>query len=175
MIHMHSEISVLVQERRSLLERNVFENKEQRTKTMAANSTAIPNALEPRKGSQVLVVLVGRLLYVLIFLNSGLSNFLEQTIPYGASHGVPMARLVVPASGLLALAGGLSVLLGYHAKMGAWLIVVFLVSGHAHHAQLLDRNRPGHAANTISYVPEQCLHARWSVADFAIWSGAVQP
>jgi putative oxidoreductase len=94
---------------------------------MAANSTAIPNALEPRKDSQVLVALVGRLLYAVIFLNSGLSNFLEQTISYGASHGVPMARLVVPASGLLAVAGGLSVLLGYHAKMGAWLIVVFLV------------------------------------------------
>jgi putative oxidoreductase len=94
---------------------------------MAANSTAIPNALEPRKGSQVLVVLVGRLLYVLIFLNSGLSNFLEQTISYGASHGVPMAPLLVPTAGLLALAGGLSVLLGYHAKVGGWLIVVFLV------------------------------------------------
>ena len=94
---------------------------------MVANSTAIPNALEARNGSQVLVVLVGRLLYVVIFLNSGLSNFLEQTITYGASHGVPMAPLVVPAAGLLALAGGLSVLLGYHAKMGAWLIVVFLV------------------------------------------------
>jgi putative oxidoreductase len=94
---------------------------------MAVNSTAIPNVLEARKGAQVLVVLLGRLLYVLIFLNSGLSNFLEQTISYGASHGVPLAPLVVPAAGLLALAGGLSVLLGYHAKMGAWLIVVFLV------------------------------------------------
>jgi putative oxidoreductase len=94
---------------------------------MAVNSTAIPNVLEARKGAQVLVVLVGRLLYVLIFLNSGLSNFLEQTISYGASHGVPLAPLVVPAAGLLALAGGLSVLLGYHANMGAWLIVVFLV------------------------------------------------
>ena len=94
---------------------------------MAVNSTTIPNAFESTNASHTSVVLVGRLLYVLIFLNSGLSNFFEQTITYGASHGVPLAPLVVPAAGLLALAWGLSVLLGYYAKMGAWLIVVFLV------------------------------------------------
>jgi putative oxidoreductase len=32
----------------------------------------------------------------------------------------------VPLSGLLALAGGLSILLGYRAKIGAWLIIMFL-------------------------------------------------
>ena len=38
-----------------------------------------------------------------------------------------MAGLLVPASGILALVGGLSILLGYRAKMGAWLLVLFLV------------------------------------------------
>jgi putative oxidoreductase len=33
----------------------------------------------------------------------------------------------VPVSGLIALAGGLSVLFGYQAKIGAWLLVLFLV------------------------------------------------
>ena len=32
-----------------------------------------------------------------------------------------------PVAGLIALAGGLSVALGYHAKAGAWLLVLFLV------------------------------------------------
>ena len=50
-----------------------------------------------------------------------------QTIAYAASRGVPLAFLAVPFSGLLALAGGLSILLGYRARMGAWLIVLFLV------------------------------------------------
>jgi putative oxidoreductase len=40
---------------------------------------------------------------------------------------VPMAKLLVPASGSLALVGGLSILLGYKAKIGAWLLVLFLV------------------------------------------------
>jgi putative oxidoreductase len=42
-------------------------------------------------------------------------------------HGVPMAGLLVPISGILAVAGGLSVVLGFHARVGAWLLVLFLV------------------------------------------------
>ena len=38
-----------------------------------------------------------------------------------------MASIAVPVSGLIALLGGLSILLGYRAKIGAWLIVLFLV------------------------------------------------
>jgi putative oxidoreductase len=33
----------------------------------------------------------------------------------------------VPLSGLLAVIGGLSILLGYRAKIGAWLIALFLI------------------------------------------------
>jgi putative oxidoreductase len=39
-----------------------------------------------------------------------------------------MASVLVPFSGVLALLGGLSIALGYRAKLGAWLIVLFLVS-----------------------------------------------
>jgi putative oxidoreductase len=38
-----------------------------------------------------------------------------------------LASIAVPLSGTLAFLGGLSVLLGYRAKLGAWLIVLFLV------------------------------------------------
>jgi putative oxidoreductase len=38
-----------------------------------------------------------------------------------------LASLLVPFSGVLAFAGGLSILLGYRAKLGAWLIALFLV------------------------------------------------
>jgi putative oxidoreductase len=40
---------------------------------------------------------------------------------------VPLASIAVPLSGVLSIAGGLSILLGYRAKLGAWLIVLFLV------------------------------------------------
>ena len=73
------------------------------------------------------VTLLGRFLFVLIFVMSGPRHFMSQTIAYAASQGVPMASIAVPISGLLALLGGLSVLLGYHAKIGAWLIALFLL------------------------------------------------
>ncbi len=38
-----------------------------------------------------------------------------------------MASVAVPFSGVLAFVGGLSIVLGYRAKLGAWLIVLFLV------------------------------------------------
>jgi putative oxidoreductase len=58
---------------------------------------------------------------------SGLNHFASQSIAYAASKGVPMASIAVPLSGVIALAGGLSILLGYRAKIGGWLIVLFLV------------------------------------------------
>jgi putative oxidoreductase len=44
-----------------------------------------------------------------------------------AEHGVPMATVLVPISGVIALIGGLSVLFGYRARVGGCLLVVFLV------------------------------------------------
>ena len=73
------------------------------------------------------LVLLGRFLFVLIFLMSGPRHFLSQTIAYAASQGVPLASISVPISGVLAIAGSLSILLGYRARIGAWLIVLFLV------------------------------------------------
>jgi putative oxidoreductase len=72
------------------------------------------------------IVLPARFLFVLIFVMSGPRHFMSQTIAYAASQGVPLASIAVPFSGLLAVLGGLSILLGYRAKIGAWLIVLFL-------------------------------------------------
>ncbi len=73
------------------------------------------------------VVFLGRLLFVLIFLMSGFTHFMGPTIAFAASQGVPLAPIIVPLSGVMALIGGLSILLGYRAKLGAWLIAVFLI------------------------------------------------
>jgi putative oxidoreductase len=73
------------------------------------------------------LVLFGRICYSFIFMFSGLGHFSAQTIAYAHSHGVPMASVLVPLSGAMAFIGGLSILLGYHAKWGAWLIVLFLI------------------------------------------------
>jgi putative oxidoreductase len=94
---------------------------------MATSSTASSYTNETATPGRGVVVLLGRLFFALIFLMSGPNHFSKQTIAYAASQGVPLASIAVPLSGLLALAGGLSILLGYRAKVGAWLIVLFLV------------------------------------------------
>jgi putative oxidoreductase len=94
---------------------------------MATNSVAISHGVEARSISQGAVVVLGRFLFALIFLMAGANHFSKQTIGYAESAGVPLASIAVPLAGVLAIAGGLSILLGYRAKLGAWLIVLFLV------------------------------------------------
>jgi len=72
-------------------------------------------------------VLAGRVLYAAIFLLSSPLLFSPQGVGYAVQAGVPAAGLLVPMAGLIALAGALSVVVGYRAKLGAWLLVVFLV------------------------------------------------
>ena len=94
---------------------------------MATNSIAISKDVEAISFRQGAVVVLGRFFFTLIFLMAGANHFNKQTIVYAASQGVPLAAILVPLSGLVAIAGGLSILLGYRAKLGAWLIVLFLV------------------------------------------------
>ena len=90
----------------------------------ATNSTPQPQSTT---GSGP-IVLLGRFLFAAIFIMSGPRHFMSQTIAYAASQGVPFASIAVPLAGVIALAGGLSVLLGYRARIGAWLIVLFLAA-----------------------------------------------
>jgi putative oxidoreductase len=71
--------------------------------------------------------LVGRILFSLIFITSAPRHFTAAGIRHAADLGVPLASLLVPLSGLMAFAGGLSIAIGYHARWGAWLLVAFLV------------------------------------------------
>ncbi len=73
------------------------------------------------------LVLIGRVCYSLIFLMTPLGHFSAAYIGMAAQQGVPAAGLLVPLSGIIATLGALSIMLGYKAKIGAWLIVLFLV------------------------------------------------
>jgi len=94
---------------------------------MATGSIAVSKNAEATSFGQGAVVGLGRLLFAVIFVMAGANHFNKQTIGYAASQGVPLASIAVPLSGVLAIVGGLSILLGYRAKLGAWLIVLFLI------------------------------------------------
>lgn len=93
---------------------------------MAAGSTTLSHKGGVRSVPKGAIVLLGRLSFALIFLAGGLNNFTKQAVTYAASQGVPLASVLVPISGLIAVVGGLSILLGYRVKVGAWLIALFL-------------------------------------------------
>ena len=94
---------------------------------MATNSIAISKGVEAASSWQGAVVVLGRFFFALIFLIAAPNHFTKQTIAFSASQGVPLAWIAVPLSGVVAIAGGLSILLGYRTKLGAWLIVLFLL------------------------------------------------
>jgi putative oxidoreductase len=73
------------------------------------------------------LVPVGRVLYSLIFIQTALFHFSDMAVGYASSQGVPMAGILVPFSGILATLGGLSILLGFKARWGAVLIILFLI------------------------------------------------
>ena len=70
---------------------------------------------------------LGRILFSAIFVLSSFEHFSGRTIEHAASHGVPFAAAAVPIAGVLALLGGVSILTGYRARLGAALLVLFLV------------------------------------------------
>jgi putative oxidoreductase len=70
---------------------------------------------------------VGRILFAFVFLLSGFGHFFPQMVEYARSEGVPLASIAVPLSGAIAVAGGASIALGYRTRLGAGLIVLFLV------------------------------------------------
>jgi putative oxidoreductase len=99
------------------------------------------------------VTLAGRILYSLIFLMAPLAHFSAGTIAYAAQSGVPMPGILVPLSGVIGFLGGLSVLLGYQAKRGAWLLVVFLIPvSFAMHAFWKVQDPMMHAAQLAHFM-----------------------
>jgi putative oxidoreductase len=75
------------------------------------------------------VALIGRILFVVLFLGSGFAH-LTQTqamAGYASSKGVPAAKLATQVSGVVIIIGAVMLLLGVWADLGALLLVVFLL------------------------------------------------
>jgi putative oxidoreductase len=70
---------------------------------------------------------LGRVLFAWNFVLAFPYHFTHGAVQVAAQQGVPLAGVLVPLSGVLALAGGLSVALGYKTRWGAWALVAFLV------------------------------------------------
>lgn len=74
-------------------------------------------------------MLLGRILLSIIFIVSGIGMFMDYqgTAGYMASKGMTMIPLFLYAAALIQIIGGLSILLGYKARYGAVLLIIFLI------------------------------------------------
>jgi putative oxidoreductase len=75
------------------------------------------------------IVLIGRTVFVLIFLVSGVGHLVQrdQMTRYAQSMGVPSPDILVPATGVQMLVGAVMVLFGIWADLGMILLIGFLL------------------------------------------------
>lgn len=74
-------------------------------------------------------LLLGRIVFSLFFIYSGFNHLTKMSglAQYAAASGVPAPTLSVAVSGVMLLAGGLSILLGVFPRWGAIVLIAFLV------------------------------------------------
>lgn len=76
-----------------------------------------------------IALIAGRVLFALLFISSGINHFTKTAAMTGYAQykKVPMAKLSVYLSGLMILSGGIFIVLGVYADLGALLIAIFLL------------------------------------------------
>jgi len=83
----------------------------------------------PMEWLRAFAVLIGRILLVLIFLKSGvgkIENF-QGTAQYMASYGMPYTNFFLVGAIFFELVGSITVILGYFARFGGLLLLIFLI------------------------------------------------
>ncbi len=76
-----------------------------------------------------ILLVVGRVLFALIFINSGIAHLtkLNDMTGYAQFKKVPAPKLAVIVTGLMLIIGGLYIVFGVYADLGALLLAVFLI------------------------------------------------
>lgn len=72
--------------------------------------------------------LIGRIMFGGFFIYSGIGHFLRigTLAGFAGAKGVPLPEAAVVVTGLLLLAGGLSILLGTYTSIGLTCLLIFL-------------------------------------------------
>ena len=80
---------------------------------------------------QGLLCLLGRIMIATIFVMSAVGNKIPKfndVAGYMAGEGVPQPKILLAGAIAFLILGGLSIVLGYRARLGAFLLLVFLAA-----------------------------------------------
>ncbi len=92
---------------------------------MSANASQ-----QPQSTASAVAAVIGRVMIATIFLMSAVGNKIPnfaQTTEYMTANGVPMPSLALVGAIVFLVVGSLSIVVGYRARIGAALLLVFLV------------------------------------------------
>ncbi len=117
--------------------------------------------------------LVGRILFVALFLNSGISHLTQMNamVGYAQSRGAPAPKVTVPLTGLMLIVGSVLVLLGWRRFIGAGLLFIFLVlSAFLMHAFWKEKEPMARMGEMIHFMKDLALAgAALLIAFYAGW------
>lgn len=121
------------------------------------------------------VLAIGRILFALIFLSSGINHFvkLEAMTGYAKYKKVPAAKFSVLLSGVMLLLGGIYVALGIYADLGALLLAIFLIpTAFLMHAFWKETDPTAKMNESIAFFKDLALAGAALILFAMIGSGA---
>lgn len=102
-----------------------------------------------------IILLIARILLIIIFLGASfgiITNF-AGTQEFVSSLGIPAAAFFLVIALLLKIVGGLSVLLGYKTKLGAILLLIFIIPvTFIVHTKFGDQNQLTHFMKNLAII-----------------------
>jgi putative oxidoreductase len=107
------------------------------------------------KGWKALAALIGRILLVLIFVKSGIGKIgnLEGTAQYMLKYSMPFITFFLYGAIFLELVGSMTVIFGFFTRLGALLLIIFLVpTTLIFHTNFNDPNQVIHFMKNVSML-----------------------
>jgi putative oxidoreductase len=103
------------------------------------------------------VFLIGRILFVVLFVSSGVFNhFSRSGVEYARMYGAPAPDVLVPLSGGAIVLGSAMVVLGIFADLGALILAAFLIPTsyymHAYWKETDPQAKQGQQVNFLKNV-----------------------
>ncbi|MFW6090007.1 MAG: DoxX family protein [Gemmatimonadota bacterium] len=116
---------------------------------------------------------IGRILFAMIFIVAGARHVLGKGIEYAEMKGLPAPGISVRIGGLLAVAGGLSVLLWYRVDIGAILLLLFLFTAAFKFHDFWRLDDPMEKQNQQSHFMKNMAMAGAALVFWVLYGGGV--
>lgn len=122
-----------------------------------------------------IILIIGRVLFALILLSSGLNHFkaTEHLVGYANFKKVPAAKAAVLLSGVVLTLGGLSIVLGVAADLGALAVAVLLLAMAVKMHDFWTADEASKQAETINFFKNVSM-AGAALVMFAAIAGAAK-